>query len=563
MRDLLNPGAALGGSELYAHSYRNLAGAGKFCQEFAGDVLGQKNEVLQRLRVEENRDRQLKRLLAVLPELSSGDPPKPEERAEFLRTCKDLRVLVVDDEHDKGWSLGLYAGISGIPLASNDYESICRATKANGTGRSSDGRMRVISRAEEAVTLLERTHKEFETTLRKWAEAFDAWDQSEPELSSAKATNDRVERSYQQSVRSCNAARDAARDRRDKAEVEFQKSTDALDKFIRDQGENIAGGIYDALPSSAPSDQKLLEVGKLKLLAALTAAVDACNQAQLSREQAVEAMSAQEVALKDAEKEKAIAEEEVQRAERSRDKAKSICIECRNALEAALLFEIVFLDLRLKPSEDAHLPAAKASGMRILEQMRLLFPAIPVVVMTASEKALSLEQALANGASGYWVKGVSSGAQMREIVSRAVARVKLAPLWAKLQQVLARSYLHGKTLNREQTGFQPFKISSQRDLGLIRTLLQHSFIQVWEGDFNFALLDLFAVLEVRYQIHTRNAEERGKDAWGGKTGVEGLDNNIRWQRRDVAHPGGVTPGTGKPVSDLLNHTLDQLLGNPA
>jgi len=60
------PRAALGGSELYAHSTGNLAGAGKFCQEFAGDVLGQKNEVLQRLRVEENRDRQLKRLLAVL-----------------------------------------------------------------------------------------------------------------------------------------------------------------------------------------------------------------------------------------------------------------------------------------------------------------------------------------------------------------------------------------------------------------------------------------------------------------------------------------------------------------
>jgi hypothetical protein len=84
MRDLLNPGAALGGSELYAHFYRNLAGAGKFCQEFAGDILGQQNDVVGRLRGAEERDRQLKRLLAALPELSSGDPAKPEERTEIV-----------------------------------------------------------------------------------------------------------------------------------------------------------------------------------------------------------------------------------------------------------------------------------------------------------------------------------------------------------------------------------------------------------------------------------------------------------------------------------------------
>jgi CheY-like chemotaxis protein len=563
MRVLLNPGEALGGSELYQHSYRNLAGAGKFCWEFAGDVLGPENEILRRLRAEEIRDRKMKRLLAALPDLSSGEPPEPQERTDFLRTCKALQFLVVDDEHDKGWSLGLYAGICGQSLAPGHYESLCRASEEAGIGQSGDGLMRVISRPEVAFDLLAQTRKNFNTKLGRWAKAFDAWDQAEPALSNAKATNERVERSFRQSVRSCDEAWAAARDRRDKAEIEFQKSTDVLDKFMREQGENIAGGIYDALPSSTTSDLKLLEVGKLRLLAGLTTAVDACNQARLNREQAVEAMLAQEAARKNLESERANAQEGLQKAERARDNAKSFCLECLRALEGAVPFGAVFLDLRLKPSEDERLPAARASGMRILEQLRSLLPSIPVVVMTASEKALSLEEALAAGASGYWIKGVSTGAKMREIMRRALLRASLAPLWAKIQQVQTRSYLDGKNLNPAQTGFESFRITSQRDLDVIRTLLQDCFVRLWEGDLGPALLDLYAVLEVRYQIHTRSAADRAKDIWTGKTGIEGLDNNIRWQRRDVAHPVGTTPGSGKPVPDLLRHTLEQLLRDPS
>jgi CheY-like chemotaxis protein len=573
MRGLLNPAVALGGSVLYAHSYRNLAGAGKFCQEFAGDILGPQNDVVGRLRREEDRDRRLKRLLAALPELSSGDPPKPEERTEFLRICKDVRFLEVDDEHDKGWSLGLYAGISGSPLSPDDYDSICRDARENGSGRSSEGRMHVVSRAEDAETLLARTHEQFEERLVKWADAFDAWDRAEPQLSSAKATRERVDRSYQQSVRFCTAARDAARDRRDKAEGELRESTRVLDKIIRDAGEKIASSILDALPGPRASDQELLQVGKL--LPKLTEAIDLCNQAQSRREQAVEAMSAQEAALKEVWNEKAISEEALQKAEGARSRARSISIECRHALEGALPFEMVFLDLRLRPSEDARLPAAKASGMRILQQVHLVFPAIPVVVMTASEKALSLEQAMANGASGYWIKGVSTGAQMRDIVRRAALRAKLAPLWTKLQQVRKRGYLNGKQLNPAGTEFQPCRITSTEDRQIVDTLLEASFFRVWNHadstsgaatDINRVIVDLGIIHEIRYKgakpFLAKAQEDERMSFWDNAKGVEGQDNALRKLRNSAVHALNRAAATQADARMFLEHTLNQLLQDP-
>ena len=567
MRERLAPGAALGGTELYAHSYRNLAGAGKFCWEFAGDILGPENHVLAHLRGMEDRDRMLKRLLAVLPDLSSGDPPRADKRHEFIETCSKIRFLVVDDEHDKGWSLGLYAGITGKSLSPGSYDSICRDVKDNGVGKCADGRMLVASRAQDAEGLFKRTTDELRENLLKWARAFDARDQAALALATAKREMENVEQSCRQSARLCTAALKIARDKRDNANIDLRRNANELDQLVRNGKGTIADSILEVLAEPAASEEKLFQAGRA--LPKFTAVVAACNDAIFRRAEADQAILGQESALAEATNQKTLAEEKVRIADNVWNRANGIYGACIRAVRDALPFETVFLDLRLEPNEDANLPIANVSGIRILKKVRCSFPAVPVIVMTASEKALSLEEALAAGASGYWIKGISTGEQMREIVSRAVTQAKLAPLWIRLQQIRARSYLNGKKLNLNNMNFEPSSIQTSNDQGMIQSLLEDSFSRIWGctenwGDFNPVIMNLGKVHEIRYNVPEEFPIARRHRIWSETTGVEQLDHTVRLRRNEVAHPGPDTPAvTRDEALELLEYTVDQLLGDPS
>jgi len=569
MRDLLAPAEALGGSRLYGHSYRNVAGVGKFCREFAGDVLGDKNGVFARLREEEIRDRRLKRLLAALPELSRGDPPNPADRIAFCTKCKDLRFLAVDDEHARGWSLGLHAGITGTLLTPAEYDSTC----LGGMGKTSDGRMHVVARAEDAETLLKETNEYFQRALREWSDAVDKWDQAETRLFSAKDEKERADRCYQDSVRSCGSVLGVARTQMAKAQVELAGSQAALSGLIRESGEKIAEGILYAVPepgAAATVPESLLQSGPL--LGDLRKAIERFNGARVEYERISQQIAEQNAILQDAESSKVSAESDFQAATRALDAAKNNHLQRRNDVKLALPFNVMFLDLRLRPDEDAKLPVADTSGIRILkEHVRKYFPALPVVIMTASEKALSLEQAITAGASGYWIKGVSTGERMRDLVLRAASRARLTPLWTRLQQIRVRRYLNGKMLNVGRTEFQPFRITAKEERQIIDTLLEGCFFRVWEhadsapglaADFNRAILNLGIVHEIRYKGVQGLTEADRKNVWTYAKGVEGQDHSLRRLRNDVAHASGSTAASRADALTFLKHTVEQLLGEP-
>lgn len=70
-------------------------------------------------------------------------------------------------------------------------------------------------------------------------------------------------------------------------------------------------------------------------------------------------------------------------------------------------FDIVFLDLRLKPEEDkpnTNLPIEKFSGFKLLQKIKTLNKGIQVIILTASNKAWNMAKLLKEGADGYYIK---------------------------------------------------------------------------------------------------------------------------------------------------------------
>ena len=119
-------------------------------------------------------------------------------------------------------------------------------------------------------------------------------------------------------------------------------------------------------------------------------------------------------------------------------------------------YDIILLDLRLRWQEDEKLGTSEdISGFEILEHIRKINPAIPVVMLTASRRAENMERVLEKGADAYFIKeSPRPGETQREIrnyhkrfvetVQQALDKAYLAEAWrlvAKLEDMSPRQCL--------------------------------------------------------------------------------------------------------------------------
>ena len=65
---------------------------------------------------------------------------------------------------------------------------------------------------------------------------------------------------------------------------------------------------------------------------------------------------------------------------------------------------LVITDLRLRGDEDAELPVREMSGARLVQIIRERAPALPILMMTASNKLWTYQEAFTLGVDGYWMK---------------------------------------------------------------------------------------------------------------------------------------------------------------
>ena len=156
--------------------------------------------------------------------------------------------------------------------------------------------------------------------------------------------------------------------------------------------------------------------------------------------------------------------------EKNLKQAEDDCKRCSSEIKEVFPYDLVFLDLRLQP-QDKDKPIEEITGIKILERIKELNPAVPVIVFTASEKALTHKKALELGADGYWIKGVSSGDELRKIIVNCLKNqyitinskeIRLRDLWVKIKQVESKEKIYYRfySLPSTESPFFEIKIKS-------------------------------------------------------------------------------------------------------
>jgi CheY-like chemotaxis protein len=546
--------------ELDPHAYRNRIGVGKLCTEFAGDVLSSDHETLRAHQLDAELDLEMKRLLAVMPECATGDPPVGQEWEEFRSSCHRYKVLLVDDEHEKGWSLALLAGLSGQHVSPEEYRKYLDPSS------NDSQKVCALSDAQAAWKRVDDCKAKFDQALENWNKASDALDDAQDIQRDSTHQLQRASFAAEQTGKATREAQLALQ----QAEQGFdqQKATARahVDQFLAISTAFLDhhpswGGTPDSEPDQAlksleGSRRTLAEVSRgLESMAASGTRLD---EAKKKVDKTTKALETDNQSLSKAREGAANASRRFQEAQRARNNAVS-------ALTKAIPFQVALVDMRLDPVGDARQDIQNLSGIRLLRHLRLSFPPIPVLMLTASEKALSYQACIESGASAYWIKGISSGRELRMLLQRCFSQADLVDLWRLLQQVRVKSKVASHKWSNGE--FVPHSLSiGSPERRAIDLLLEDSYRRIWERQvasqqeqqaanraYNLVIINLGGVQEIRYQ----EVKDPNNNSYWFRTPKE--DQELRKLRNDVAHAKAGTSTTRAEACKYLSYTLNQLL----
>ncbi len=111
--------------------------------------------------------------------------------------------------------------------------------------------------------------------------------------------------------------------------------------------------------------------------------------------------------------------------------------------------ELVLMDLRLLGSGDAGLPVKETSGGKLIGFLREKAPAVPILLMTASNKAWTLQEAFRLGVDAYWMKeGIGDHATSSTTVRNTSELIRL------IRNLLEADYQLLRKIDGRMNGFE-------------------------------------------------------------------------------------------------------------
>lgn len=125
-----------------------------------------------------------------------------------------------------------------------------------------------------------------------------------------------------------------------------------------------------------------------------------------------------------------------------------------------LPWDLVLLDLRLQPEDLNRELLEEITGFRLLQKIRGFDPTIPVIMLTASERAAFIHRIEQEGISGYYAKAVTEDPETSRqkagafvvAVDDAIRRLPLRALWHHTVRCLIRGIPQGFRYSREIVG---------------------------------------------------------------------------------------------------------------
>jgi DNA-binding NarL/FixJ family response regulator len=537
-----------------AHDYRNLAGAGKLLHEFGGDVLEPTEEALSTYRRLAATDLLLKaRCFLSGGGADSGVDSGPAPLSDLRRDAGAHRVVFVDDEHRKGWSLALFSGLFGTRPAKIEKHAPGVELK--------DDRLWCIDSPSAAEAFFKEWSGRLNETLSVWAvEQFEARQDRTTAL-------DGSARHAAVAKRVADAESEAAR-----AEARVTAAADALSKSVAGLQSIASPELEALLDCYTNSTGEVLEalLARKGSIAQLSSALDdyqrkiaAAEQAASDREKAQADLARIRVDAASSEKRIADATEKAKRSE-ARLRA------TQESLNGLALGSVVMLDMRLDPDGDRDRAPGETSGARVLAGIKALFPFLPVVMLTASARAESIAALRALGADGYWIKYEGGGQELAQVLRLAFRKSAVHTIWMDLERVAVKRVLRVKSL--DETGrFQPVQwTQGHRDRDITLQFLRRVCELLAEAASEPAIgrpataslmrqtmVDLGFIQEMRYANNTKGANNTkvADKVWGQLLPSE--EQKLRTRRNGVIHHGEtvtLAEGVG-----FLKYTVRQLL----
>jgi CheY-like chemotaxis protein len=357
-------------------------------------------------------------------DVATGFPPVLVDEEHFQRIVAGKRALYIDDEHRLGWSFALYhlftqnGDIAAYQLFKGRAKSI----------ETPDKRFTCIDNFDDAWQYIESCRSHLTQALSEYSVAEHQKNILTAQYQAARDSFNEVEAKLKIATQNLERAKtNLERTSMDLKELheKLKHSVDALaDAYVVAKEVNVP----DLLP----------DIGGLANIYDKFAST---NAAYLKyKEEFIRIKDVREGLTREFEtREKLLRENEV---------AKSAAVKRYDSAQQALQpwkifsYDLVICDLRLRRVEDKKVPPSELSGVKLIKLIKEFDPTIPVLVFTASEKALNFREVTAHGASGYWIKSVDSLAELKDAILKAIVRaLELRNLWLQIKKVEVKKCL--------------------------------------------------------------------------------------------------------------------------
>lgn len=240
-----------------------------------------------------------------------------------------------------------------------------------------------------------------------------------------------------------------------------------------------------------------------------------------------------------------------------------------SAILNASPFDAVFLDLRIEPEKDrAKKSVREYSGAVLLKRIRALFPTIPVILMTASEKAASFEAVLSLGARYYWMKGIDTGLKLRSVVKQAlqlntvpVKGMNMYGRWVGLRKLAQKKEWVCYGLSREALRAVRLDLNDSKRKEA-EVILEACFSSLLEGEYE-DVASPPSVISARYRgvmVDLGGLQELRYHLSGEQWNVYAPEEcSYRERRNSVVHRGA--RGDRQEALSFFDYTLQSLLSS--
>jgi CheY-like chemotaxis protein len=426
-----------------------------------------------------------------------------------------------------------------------------------------------ISSFHQAIEYFEEYRGQIENGLIAWADAEEKYRLKNQEYNEAQSRLQQARDRFNESKRK----KEEARVKLENHEEQLKEKGKSFREILSNFSEYFAG-IWSGDLNPDAQDKELQQI-----IDTLHKAKDEFINAWRSQQNAQKEWQEAENRFQQAEKELEKANEIFRKAQSEYNNATNEYNRAKQSLQDIFLkYSLIFLDLRLEQPSDEHREIGEISGIRLLEQIKKSDPSIPVIVFTASEKALSYERAKALGADGYWIKGISSGSDLRREIKECIEKAKeLRLIWLQIRQLEVKKTVFCLQYENGQLSLR--RINDGERQQILNWLKESFLLLYWKENvldeysvYDRVVLNMGLIQEVRYKGVWDENWQRLVENWQIPT----EDQNLRRLRNQVVHAyqrdrgivtmtqrRGVGVASPNEALEALRYTLEWLLNDLA